>query len=51
MAWEDATRTHIQLLMDQGKWKEAYSCLLAYIEKNGEDYWAKNTKALIECKI
>lgn len=48
MAWEDTNRNHIELLIQNGNWKEAYSCLKAYIEEYGEDYWAKNFLKLVE---
>lgn len=48
MAWEDTQRDHIEMLIDQRKWKEAYNCLRAYINKYGEDKWAKNQMALVK---
>ena len=48
MPWEDIEKKHIELLIDQKKWLEAYNCLLAYIENYGEDYWAKNQMALVK---
>ena len=46
--YEDTQRGYIETLIDQKKWKAAYLALIAYIEKYGEDYWAKNTMALVK---
>lgn len=51
MAWEDTEKHYIELLIDQRKWQEAYNCLRAYIDKYGEDYWAKNQMALVKNKL
>ena len=51
MAWEDTEKQHIELLIDLKKWVEAYNCLHAYIDKYGEDYWAKNQMALVKDKL
>jgi len=48
MPWEDTEKSYIESLIDQRRWKEAYNCLRAYIEKHGEDYWAKNMLKLVE---
>lgn len=51
MAYEDATKSHIELLIENKNWKVAYAALEAYISKNGNDYWAKNTMALIKANL
>lgn len=51
MAWEDTEKHYIEALIDQRKWQEAYNCLRAYIDKYGEDYWAKNQMALVRDKL
>ena len=51
MPWEDTNKSHIELLINNKDWTAAYNALRAYIEKNGEDYWAKNTMALVKSHI
>lgn len=48
MAYEDTNKSYIETLIENKNWKVAYSALLAYIDKNGEDYWAKNYLALVK---
>lgn len=48
MAWEDTNKSYIKSLIDNKEWEYAYNCLLAYIEKYGEDYFAKNAMKLVE---
>ena len=51
MAWEDTQRGYIQILIDQREWTAAYNALIAYIDKYGEDYWAKNNLALVKANL
>lgn len=51
MAYEDTNKSYIELLIDNKNWQAAYSALKAYIDKNGEDYWAKNYLALVESHL
>lgn len=51
MPWEDTNRGHIENLIDSQNWTAAYTALLAYIEKNGEDYWAKGFLALVKSHL
>ena len=51
MPWEDTEKQHVELLIDLKKWVEAYNCLRAYIDKYGEDYWAKAQMALVKDKL
>lgn len=51
MPWEDTEKDHIQLLIDNRDWLSAYNCLRAYIEKYGEDSWAKNQMALVKSNL
>lgn len=51
MAYEDTNKSYIETLINNGNWKAAYSALMAYIEKNGEDYWAKSFLALVKSKL
>lgn len=48
MAYEDTTKSYIEMLIDNKEWIAAYNCLLAYIEEHGNDYWAKNRMALVK---
>lgn len=48
MAYEDTNKSYIETLINNRNWTAAYSALLAYIEKNGEDYWAKSYLALVK---
>lgn len=49
--WEDTSKSHIEILINNENWYAAQACLLAYIEKYGEDYWAKNFLKLVEDKL
>lgn len=51
MSWEDTNKSHIELLIENKDWHAAYAALQAYIQKNGEDYWAKSYLALVKSKI
>lgn len=51
MAYEDTNKSYIETLINNGKWKEAYAALRAYIEKYGEDYWAHNYLLLVKNKL
>ncbi len=51
MAWEDTNKSYIETLINNEEWQAAYLALKAYIEKNGEDYWAKNFLALVESHL
>ena len=51
MAYEDTNKSYIELLIENRNWKAAYSALMAYINKNGEDYWAKNFLALVKSNL
>ena len=51
MPYEDTTKSHIELLISNENWTAAYAALQAYIDKYGEDYWAKNTLALVKDKL
>ena len=51
MAYEDTNKSYIELLIDNENWKAAYAALKAYIDKYGEDYWAKNQLALVESHL
>ena len=51
MPWEDTNKSYIELLIDNQNWTAAYAALKAYIEKNGEDYWAKNMLALVKAHL
>ena len=51
MAYEDTNKSYIELLIENRNWKAAYSALKAYIDKNGEDYWAKNFLALVKSNL
>ena len=51
MAWEDTNKSYIETLINNENWKAAYAALLAYIEKNGEDYWAKSFLALVKAHL
>lgn len=51
MPWEDTNKSHIELLIENKNWTAAYNALQAYIQKNGEDYWAKNLLALVKAKM
>lgn len=51
MAYEDTNKGYIEMLIDNKNWKAAYTALLAYIDKNGEDYWAKNYLALVKSNL
>ena len=51
MAYEDINKSHIELLINNEAWDAAYAALLAYIDINGEDYWAKNYLALVKSHL
>lgn len=51
MPYEDTNKSYIETLINNRDWKAAYAALLAYIEKNGEDYWAKNFLALVKSNL
>ena len=51
MAYEDTNKSYIEALIDNKNWTAAYNCLRAYIEKNGEDYWAKSMMALVKSHL
>lgn len=51
MAWEDTNKGHIELLIENQKWREAYNALQAYIRDKGEDYWAKSNLALVKSNL
>lgn len=51
MAYEDTNKSYIEALINNGEWSAAYSALMAYISKNGEDYWAKSFLALVKDKL
>ena len=51
MPYEDTNKSHIELLIDNENWKAAYTALIAYIDKHGEDYWAKNSLALVKANL
>lgn len=49
--WEDTQKSYIEMLIENGNWQVAYNALKAYIDKNGEDYWAKNYMALVKSHL
>ena len=51
MAWEDINKNYIELLIENRDWVTAYNCLVAYIDENGEDYWAKNYMELVKAHL
>ena len=51
MAYEDTNKSYIETLINNGNWKAAYSALMAYINKYGEDYWAHNFLLLVKDKL
>lgn len=51
MPWEDTTKTHIEMLIENKNWQEAYNCLLAYENKYGKDNWSDSLLALVKCKL
>lgn len=51
MPYEDTNKSYIELLIDNERWQEAYAALMAYIDKNGKDYWAKSFLALVQAKL
>lgn len=51
MAYEDVNKSYIETLISNREWQSAYNALCAYIEKNGNDYWAKNQMALVKSNL
>lgn len=51
MAWEDTNKDHIEILINNKDWVTAYNCLTAYIDQNGDDYWAKNFLKLVQSHL
>lgn len=49
--WEDTQKSYIEMLIENENWQAAYNALQAYIDKNGEDYWAKSYMALVKSHL
>lgn len=48
MAYEDTSKSYIEILIENKQWVSAYNCLQAYINEYSEDRWAKNMLALVK---